>query len=220
MRSRPETDATTPPAAGGARAAWWFAAGLVAAFLSWRISPGPMFLATTAATLVVMRRFFAFQVLAPYLTALAIAIAYLYFWGETYTYTHPSLHLGTLPVFPLLAWPYGLTLVLFWSARLARLLGVTSPAGRIAVGYAVFAPSLVAVEWVGYQFCDIRLSSQYAGFLGLDCLHIPPAMAAVYFANGLVFLVVMIGIVEPLRVRLRWPGRRLAPEPVREEIEP
>ena len=214
------TDATTPSAADDTHAAWLFAGGLIIAFLSWRISPGPMFLATTAATLMVMRRVFAFRVLAPYLTGLATAAAYLHFWGETYTYTHPSLHLGTLPAFPLLAWPYGLTLVLFWSARLARRLGVTSPAGRIAVGYGVFAPSLVAVEWVGYQFCDIRLSSHYAGFLGLDCMHIPPAMTAVYFANGLVFLVTMIGIVEPLRARVRWPGRRLTSEPVREEIEP
>ncbi|MDD5563112.1 MAG: hypothetical protein PHQ91_05325 [Thermoanaerobaculaceae bacterium] len=220
MLPTPDTDATTPPPPGGARAAWLFAAGLIVAFLSWRISPGPMFLATTVATLVVLRRVFAFPVAAPYLTALAVAGAYLHFWGETYNYAHPSLHFGKVPLFPLLAWPYGLTLLLFWSGRLARWLGVTSTAGRIAVGYAVFAPSLVAVEWVGYQFCDIRLSSHHAGFLGLDCIHIPPAMTAVYFANGLVFLVVMIGVVEPLRVRLRWPGRRLTAEPVREEIEP
>jgi hypothetical protein len=215
-----ETDAPIPPAANDTRAAWLFAAGLIVAFLSWRISPGPMFLATTVATLVVLRRVFAFPVAAPYLTALVVAVAYLHFWGETYKYTHPSLHFGRVPLFPLLAWPYGLTLLLFWSGRLARWLGVTSTVGRIAVGYGVFAPSLIAVEWVGYQFCDIRLSSSFPGFLSLDCIHIPPEMTAVYFTNGLVFLVVMIGIVEPMRARLNWNRRSLAAERVRDEIEP
>jgi hypothetical protein len=219
MLPTPDADATTPPTSGGARAAWLFAAGLIVAFLSWRISPGPMFLATTLATLVVLRRVFAFPVAAPYLTALAIAVAYLHFWVETYNYAHPSLHFGKVPLFPLLAWPYGLTLVLFWSGRLARWLGVTSPAGRIAVGYGIFAPSLVAVEWVGYQFCDIRLASNHPGFFGLDCIHIPAAMTAVYFTNGLVFLVVMIGIFEPMTARLGWSYRTPAIHPVRTDPE-
>ena len=220
MPQPPDEGTTTPATAGGTRAAWLFAAGLIVAFLSWRISPGPLFLATTVATLVVLRRVFAFPVAAPYLTGLAVAAAYLHFWGETYNYAHPSLHFGKVPLFPLLAWPYGLTLVLFWSGRLARWLGVTSTVGRIAVGYGIFAPSLVAVEWVGYQFCDIRLSSSHPGFLGLDCIHIPPAMTAVYFANGLVFLVVLIGIVEPMRARLGWGCRTPANQPVRTDPEP
>ncbi len=219
MLQKPDPGAATTAAAGGAGAAWLFAAGLIVAFLSWRVAPGPMFLATTVATLVVMRRVFGFPVAAPYLVALAIAATYLRFWGGTYNYTHPSLHFGTVPLFPLLAWPYGLTLVLFWSGRLARWLGVTSPAGRIAVGYGLFAPSLVAVEWVGYQFCDIRLASNSPGFFGLDCIHIPPAMTAVYFANGLVFLIVMIGVVEPLRARLGWNRRTPATQPARTDTE-
>ncbi len=204
---RPESTSEVPSSAADTRAAWFFAAGLIVAFLAWRISPGPMFIATTVATLVVLRRVFGFPIAAPYSIALAISAAYLHFWGDAYEYAHPSLHFGRVPMFPLLAWPFGLTLLLFWSGRLARWLGVTSTPGRIAVGYGVFAPGLVAVEWVGYQFCDIRLSSTHPGFLGLDCIHIPPAMTAVYFANGLLFLIVMIGIVEPLRARSR-PIRR------------
>jgi hypothetical protein len=197
-------------------AAWLFAASLIAAFLSWGVAPAPLFVATVIGTFVVMRRVFGFPVLLPAFTGLFVAVSYLAVWGDTYKYTHPLLSWNDLPLFPLLAWPYGLTLVLFWSGRLAKLLGVTSRAGRIAVGYLVFAPSLVAVEWVGYQYCDIRLVTHYPGLLGLECMHIPPALTAVYFANGLIYLVLTIAVLEPILER--FSALRLA-EPASVEVE-
>ena len=64
------------------------------------------------------------------------------------------------------------------------------------LGYLLYVPCLLFVEYVGYHVAGIHLESAYPSLGFLDCMHIPAPLKAVYFGNGLLFLLIVFGILD------------------------
>jgi hypothetical protein len=180
-------------------------------FRLWGLDPLWFALGTLLFILAYLRFALDWEPLVPLGIALVVTLFYLTFFRRYYHYGSFGGELFGYPLYPLLAWPSGLLLLGYWTDRIARSRGLTAPAARIALGYAIFAPGLIGVEYVGYHYCGIRLASHYPPLWGIDCMHMPLTMKITYFFNGLAFLTLRTGL-EELRGLLGHPAKRPSPE--------
>jgi uncharacterized protein (DUF486 family) len=114
------------------------------------------------------------------------------------------MKLLSFPLFPLFAWPTAFCLLHYLTKCVAEVVGVVSAWGKVLLGYLLYVPCLLFVEYVGYHVAGIRLASNYPSLGFLDCMHIPASLKAVYFGNGLLFLLIVFGIFgDEKRIVLR-----------------
>ena len=160
-------------------------------FLFWNINQEIMFFLTASYILFFLSFIIKFDIKKPFLFGFLIAVTYLSFFKQYYHYNTMNLTIFTFPVFPLIAWPLGLTLVYYCVTFFNSLFKIKSIFAKILVGYIIYVPSLIFIEYLGYHYSNIQLRSAYAGLSVIDCMHIPWSLKIVYFLNGLLFMILM-----------------------------
>ncbi len=171
-----------------------FLGSLAVLIYLWQLHPEIMFFVTAAYALLALRWFFRFEIERPVIVGLLIAVSYLTFFKDLYVYNTLKLEILSYPLFPLVAWPFGLTMLYHLVEYGADALGVRSTLAKILTGYLLYVPFLVSLEYYGYHYSNMQLESQYPGLPFIDCMHIPTTLKIVYFANGLVFLIILFSI--------------------------
>lgn len=173
-----------------------FFLGLLVLFLLWGVAPRALFVVTSALALGYLHFVSREDVPLHFAVGLFIAFGYLCIFRNVYSYGRFDVRLLSFPLFPLLAWPTAFCLLHYLTKRVAESVGVVSAGGRVLLGYLLYVPCLLFVEYVGYHVAGIRLESAYPSLGFLDCMHIPAPLKAVYFGNGLLFLLIVFGILE------------------------
>lgn len=117
---------------------------------------------------------------------ISIAITSYYF----YEYTTLNIMVGSLNLFPLVSWTFGLVLLreiyerLKWKYKFVI----------ITLFYVVV---LIIFEYIGYNFLDIQLNSNFPSLWGINAMHSPLILKIIYFVAGPLYL----GITDYLRVK-------------------
>ncbi|MBA7661292.1 hypothetical protein ES703_69307 [subsurface metagenome] len=110
---------------------------------------------------------------------ISIAIASYYF----YEYTTLNVMIGNLNLFPVISWTFGLVVLreiyerVKWKHKFIA----------ITVLYIVV---LVILEYIGYNFLGIHLSSNFPGLWQINAMHSPLVLKIIYFAVGPLYLAI------------------------------
>lgn len=127
---------------------------------------------------------------------LAAIISFIWvFFSGFYTYSDSNYVFLGLNIFTFISWTTGLVFLkeLFELLPSEKLWFF----GRWYIILPLYWVLLLGLEYVGYNYWSIQLSSQYAGFLNLPLLHLPLYGQLYYVLIGIVYLI----ITEILRIK-------------------
>jgi hypothetical protein len=101
--------------------------------------------------------------------AAAIALAWVWWYG--YDYSCKQFIVGGVNVMTWSAWTLGLFVAgVFYATRKAQGIDFWK---RIALIAGLWFAVMLAIEYVGYNWCKIQLKSNYPGLFGLPLMHGP-----------------------------------------------
>ena len=98
-----------------------------------------------------------------------------------YEYTTLNIIVGKLNLFPVVSWVFGLVLL----REIYERLKIKNKFFWITVFYIIV---LVILEYIGYNFLNIQLNSNFPGIWKLEVMHSPPVLRTVYFITGPLYL--------------------------------
>ena len=182
---------------------------LMLLYYFWNRDPEIMFFVTCVYALCFLAFVLKFRIVKQLLLGLLIAVIYLTFYKEFYNYNTFSLRLFGYPLFPLFAWPFALTLLSYYISMLMEVMSIEKVWIKISVAYAVYVVMLIFLEYTGYHYLNIRLTSHYTSLPLIDCLHTPASLKLVYFINGLIFFTAFFHLADDRRQRkflFKHPG--------------
>ncbi len=102
-----------------------------------------------------------------------------------YDYFSSNLFIGKLNLFPLIGWSGGLVLL----REIYECIKV-KPLGKFILTCFIYWFLLFFLEYIGYNFGGIRLSSDYPGLLGFNFMHASLLMKSFYILTGPVYLLI------------------------------
>jgi hypothetical protein len=172
---------------------------LLVLYLFWHINPELMFLATSFYALCYLALVLEFDIKKPIAIGLIISFSYLTFYKDIYNYNSFSLAFFQYPMFPLIAWPVGLTILSYYVIMLLETMEIEKTWVKITIAYSVYITMMVFVEYTAYHYVNIRLLSNYPSLPLIDCLHTPADLKVVYFVNGLIFFSTFLYMADEKR---------------------
>jgi hypothetical protein len=195
----------------------FFNLSLIGLFLLWPIDPQAMFYCTVFYAIGYLAFVLKFKIRYQLIAGILISTLYLTFFKEVYHYNTMRITVFRYPLFPLIAWPVGLTMISYYVTLIIYRMKIRSTRIKIGVAYIVFIVLLVSIEYIGYHYGNIRLVSHYPAIPLIDCMHMPTNLKIVYFSNGLIFFVVFFLFFDENRKRdlpaeriVRYIGSRLS----------
>jgi len=123
-----------------------------------------------------------------WIPAVAITAVWMLASGRMYEgYNVFKLELFDLAVFPMVAWPTGLSFAYLYAVPAVR---VRPWPRRWAALAAIYSAGIIVAEWLGYHALGVHLDrgTAFRGWPVLDIFHCPWWMQLAYFANGIVFM--------------------------------
>ncbi|OHA19839.1 MAG: hypothetical protein A2W52_03115 [Candidatus Taylorbacteria bacterium RIFCSPHIGHO2_02_49_25] len=102
---------------------------------------------------------------------------------QTYVYDSLNLFIGTINLFPLIAWTAGLVL-------LREIYERSDWRRKQLIFAAIYLAGLFIFEYVGYYLLAIRINVDYPSLFGLGIIHGPPIIYLFYLLAGPVYLAV------------------------------
>jgi hypothetical protein len=127
-----------------------------------------------------------------------VALLFTSFWvslSGLYNYQETNLIFYGINLFPFFAWIGGLVLVRLVYEHLGEY--------KLVKTAVLYWAALLSLEYVGYNYLYIRLSSDYPGLFGLELMHIPPYAQAYYLFVAPVYLLVLMALDKPSRIASR-----------------
>jgi hypothetical protein len=91
--------------------------------------------------------------------------------------------IGKINLYPVVSWTFGLVFL----REIYERLKVKHKFIKTTLGYIV---ALIILEYIGYTFLGIRVSSNFPGLWGFDFMHAPLVIKIVYFVVGPLYLAI------------------------------
>ena len=91
----------------------------------------------------------------------------------TYEYTTTNIMIGKINLFPLIAWTFGLVVL----GEIYSKIKLKYKWLKLCLIYIIL---LMFVEYVGYNFLNIKLNSNFPGLFGLELMHSPIGLKLFY----------------------------------------
>ncbi len=114
-------------------------------------------------------------------------------WVTWYRYDYNSedqiLLFGRFNLMTWIVWTVGLiTAAMFYNHLVDE--GFSLPQ-RVWLTAVLWSVCISAIEWIGYNLCNIKLKSNYPGLLGLDLMHGPWYLKIYYLTAWAIFITVL-----------------------------
>lgn len=99
----------------------------------------------------------------------------------SYEYTKFNFSIGTVNIFPLISWTFGLVLLreIYEKSK-----------NKLIISCLIYWVSLFILEYIGYYLLGIRLNSSYPSLLGLGIIHGSLFLKIFYIVAGPVYLLI------------------------------
>jgi hypothetical protein len=117
------------------------------------------------------------QLVVAFIISLVIASYYFY------EYTTFNIMLGSINLFPVISWTFGLVLLREIYEKLKGKYRFI----KITIFYIVV---LIIIEYIGYNFLGIQLNSNFPGLWQIEVMHSPLVLKLIYFITGPVYLLI------------------------------
>lgn len=111
-------------------------------------------------------------------------------WVTFYNYDYiceDQIKIGRLNLMTFVAWTCGLLAVGFWWQWLSQKEGMSTTQKLLLTG-VLWTAAIMAIEYVGYNWMNIQLKSDYTGLFGLKLMHGPPYLKVYYLSAWAIFL--------------------------------
>lgn len=117
------------------------------------------------------------ELIIAFLFAMIITSYYIY------EYTTLNLFLGRVNLFPLVSWIFGLVLFreIYERFKLKY---------KKIIFSIIYITFLLFLEYIGYNYLNIQLTSSFPGLFGMNLIHSPIGMKLFYLFAGPVYLLV------------------------------
>jgi len=116
------------------------------------------------------------EIIIAFLFALFITSYHFYFYDGF------NLMLGKINLFPLVAWTAGLVFLREFYEKI-------SFKHKFLIATLLYVAFLLILEYVGYNFFNIQLASNYNGIFNFELMHAPNYLGAFYFLAGPLYLI-------------------------------
>jgi hypothetical protein len=120
----------------------------------------------------------------------------------SYQYTSANYLIGTINLFPLVAWTAGLV----FAREVYKELPFKNNLMRLHLFVLIYLVFLFAVEYIGYYIFQIQLNSNYPDLLGLGILHGPIGMKVFYLSAGPIYVIVSDYLLKDKNKGGLWSG--------------
>ncbi len=121
-------------------------------------------------------------------------------WVMFYNYDYNSddqIKIGRLNLMTFVAWTCGLLAVGIWWCWISQNTE-WSLAKKLIVTGVLWTVSIMAIEWIGYNWMKIRLNSDYPGLFGLNLMHGPQYLKMYYLSAWAAFLFLAFSPSSPV----------------------
>jgi len=125
-----------------------------------------------------------------YMLAFLLALVWTRYANHFYMYNRIKWNFFGIPFFPLITWAFGLTVLTIFHKGAMELFKINKKYNFL-IWYAIYGPSLVFVEMLGYHLFNIKLISHYSGLPIFDCLHVPLWMKIAYFSMAALYFLLL-----------------------------
>ncbi len=133
--------------------------------------------------------------------ASSVSLIWMLIANNQYSYNRRMFKVFGLNAFPLFAWALGLFSIYLVYAHWEHILKLNSFLHKMLLFLALYWPSLIMVETLGYHVFNIQnlAAAQYPGLPICNCLHAPPWMKLSYFALGPIYFLAsrVLGLEDP-----------------------
>ena len=130
------------------------------------------------------------------LILVAAVLSAAWVWFYNYDYNSPDqIKIGRLNVMTWVAWTVGLAFAGMWWFWLQRSTELTF-IQRIGLTAVVWTIAIMIIEYIGYNYMNIQLTSNYPGLFGLELIHGPRYLQFYYLTAWVWYLIMLSSVTE------------------------